>query len=158
MITVDDLPTVNATLNAASAVLLLTGFVCIRFRRVAAVSGNGATARWPVAAHRAAMVGAFLCSTLFLVSYLMYHAQVGSVRFPGQGWIRFAYLGVLLTHTVLAVLIVPMALRTLYLAVRGQYVQHRMIARWTLPVWLYVSVTGVLIYWLLYRSPWGVRA
>lgn len=137
-------PTLNAALNAASAILLTAGFGFIR-------------RRW-VAAHRAAMLAAFACSTIFLISYLGYHAQVGSVRFPGQGWIRPVYCLLLISHTTLAVVIVPLALRTLWLAARRAFEAHRRIARVTLPLWLYVSVTGVLVYWLLYRSPWGVAA
>jgi len=137
------LPALNATLNATSAVLLAVGYGCIKAQRIAA--------------HRAVMSTAFVVSTLFLISYLTYHAQVGSVRFPGQGWIRPVYFTILTTHTVLAVVIVPLALRTLYLAARARFDAHRAIARVTLPLWMYVSVTGVVIYWLLYRSPWRVR-
>lgn len=97
------------------------------------------------------MLSAFFVSTLFLISYLVYHAQVGSVRFPGQGWVRPVYFSVLLSHTVLAVTIVPLALATLSRALRGRFDDHRRIARWTLPLWLYVSVTGVVVYWMLYR-------
>ena len=144
MIPVHALPTVNATLNAASALLLTAGFGCIKAKRVAA--------------HRACMVTAFACSTLFLVSYLTYHAQVGSVRFPGQGVVRPVYFAILTTHTLLAIVIVPLALRTLFLAATNRIEAHRRIARVTLPLWLYVSVTGVVIYWMVYRSPWGVNA
>jgi len=144
VIPVHALPTVNATLNAASALLLLAGFGFIKTKRVAA--------------HRLCMLTAFACSTLFLVSYLTYHAQVGSVRFPGQGPVRPVYFTILTTHTILAIVIVPLALRTFWLAARGRYELHRRWARVTLPLWLYVSVTGVVIYWLLYRSPWGVTA
>ncbi|OGX37790.1 MAG: hypothetical protein A3C53_00825 [Omnitrophica WOR_2 bacterium RIFCSPHIGHO2_02_FULL_68_15] len=136
------LPTLNAALNAASALLLMAGFGFIKAKRTAA--------------HRGCMLAAFACSTLFLISYLTYHAQVGSVRFPGQGPVRPLYFAILGTHTVLAAAIVLMALRTLWLAARGRYETHRRWARVTLPLWLYVSVTGVVIYWLLYRSPWGV--
>ncbi|MBI4227917.1 MAG: DUF420 domain-containing protein [Candidatus Omnitrophica bacterium] len=138
------LPVVNASLNAASALLLLAGFGFIKAKRVAA--------------HRAAMLAAFACSALFLISYLTYHAQVGSVRFPGHGPVRPIYFAILMTHTVLAAVIVPLALRTLWLAARNQFAAHRRIARVTLPLWLYVSVTGVVIYWMLYRSPWGIAA
>lgn len=144
VVPVHALPTVNATLNAASAFLLLVGFCCIKAKRIAA--------------HRAAMLTAFACSTLFLVSYLTYHAQVGSVRFPGHGPVRPLYFTILTTHTILAVVIVPLALRTLWLAARNRLEAHRRLARVTLPLWLYVSVTGVVIYWMLYRSPWGVTA
>ena len=140
MIDLHALPAVNATLNAASALLLAVGYGCIKARRIAA--------------HRAAMSAAFVASTLFLISYITYHAQVGRVHFPGQGWIRPIYFTILTTHTALALIIVPLALRTLYLAGRARFDAHRAIARVTLPLWFYVSVTGVVIYWLLYRSPW----
>ena len=134
------LPALNATLNGTSTVLLLAGFGFIRAQRVSA--------------HRFCMVAACLSSTLFLVSYLTYHAHVGSVRFPGHGWVRPVYFTILISHTVLAVTIVPLVLRTLYLAVRERFEAHQAIARWTLPLWLYVSVTGVIIYWMLYRVTW----
>ena len=132
-----DLPTVNATLNAASAVLLVTGYVLIRQRRIAA--------------HRAVMLTAFSCSVLFLISYLTYHFQVGSVRFQGTGGIRTLYFAILLSHTVLAALVPFLAVITLVRALRERFDRHRAIARWTLPIWLYVSVTGVAVYWMLYR-------
>lgn len=135
------LPTLNAMLNASSAVLLVAGFWCIRARKVVA--------------HMVLMLAAFGVSTVFLVSYLLYHAQVGSVRFQGNGWIRPVYFTVLVSHTILAIVIVPLVLRTLLLAARKQLTRHVAIARWTLPLWLYVSVTGVVVYWLLYRSPWS---
>jgi putative membrane protein len=134
---VSALPAVNAALNATSAVLLAAGFACIRRRNVPA--------------HRACMVAAFAASTLFLVSYLVYHAQAGSVPFQGRGWIRPVYFTLLLSHIVLAAVIVPLALTTLYQAWSERFDRHRRIARWTLPIWLYVSVSGVLIYWLLYH-------
>ena len=133
-------PACNAGLNAISATLLVVGYGCIR-------------RRW-IAAHRACMLGAFAATTAFFISYLLYHAQVGTVRFQGTGWTRHVYFAVLWTHTPLAVLIVPLVLRTLYLAARGRFEQHRRIARWTLPLWLYVSVTGLVVYWMLY----GVRS
>lgn len=136
MIGVHDLPLVNASLNATTAVLLVTGYVLIR--------------RGRVAAHRACMGTAFGVSALFLISYLTYHVSVGSIRFTTTGWPRPLYLTVLATHTVLAALVVPLALVTLARALRGQFDRHRRIARWTLPVWLYVSVTGVLVYLMLY--------
>jgi uncharacterized membrane protein YozB (DUF420 family) len=136
-IPVTALPTVNAVLNGTCALLLATGFVLIRRRRIAA--------------HRACMQAAFAVSVLFLVSYLVYHAQVGSVPFPGQGWIRPVYFAILISHTVLAALVPPLALTTLVLGVRARYARHRWIARFTLPIWLYVSVTGVIVYWMLYR-------
>ena len=114
---------------------------------------QGGTMSVPVRLHALCMIGAFAVSTLFLVSYLIYHARVGSVRFLGTGWIRPVYFTLLLTHTVLAMAIVPLAVRTLFLAGRRRFVEHRRIARWTFPLWLYVSVTGVIIYWMLYRMP-----
>ena len=131
------LPTLNATLNATSAALLLSGFLCIRAKKVSA--------------HALCMVSAFAVSMLFLISYLIYHAHVGSVRFTRTGWVRPTYFTILITHTLLAVTIVPLALRTLFLAGRRRFMEHRAIARWTLPLWLYVSVTGVIVYWMLYR-------
>ena len=132
-----DLPALNATLNSLSAVLLLAGYRNIR--------------RKNIAAHRACMVSAFGVSTLFLISYLVYHYHVGSVPFTGQGWIRPVYFTILITHLILAATILPLALITLYRAGREQFDKHRRIARWTLPVWLYVSVTGVVIYLMLYH-------
>jgi putative membrane protein len=133
------LPAVNAFLNGTSAVLLALGYAFIRARRVAA--------------HRACMVSAFAVSALFLVSYVTYHAGAGSRPFPGQGWIRPVYFVLLLSHIVLAAVIVPLALTTLYRAWQRSFVLHARIARVTLPVWLYVSVTGVLVYWMLYHGP-----
>ena len=135
------LPSVNAVLNGTCAVLLVAGYLFIR--------------RKAVLAHRACMASAFFVSILFLISYLTYHAMHGSTRFPGTGWIRPAYFAILISHTVLAVLIVPLVLRTLYLALRNRFEAHRQIARWTLPLWLYVSVTGVVVYWMLYRVRWN---
>ena len=135
------LPHVNAALNATSAVLLLTGWACIRAKRVGA--------------HRRCMMAACGVTALFLASYLTYHAQVGSVRFRGTGWLRPAYFTILISHTVLAIVIVPMVLRTLFLAVRNRIAAHRAMARWTLPLWLYVSVTGVVVYLMLYHTPYA---
>ena len=135
--TVTDLPALNACLNATSAVLLATGYVLIR--------------RGHRTAHKRVMLAALVSSALFLTSYLVYHAQVGSVRFRGQGPVRTAYFTILLTHTVLAVVIVPLAGMTLVPALRGRFDKHRRLARITLPLWAYVSVTGVVIYWMLYR-------
>ena len=132
-----DLPTLNAALNATSAVLLLAGYVLIRAGRRDA--------------HRAVMLLALLSSTLFLACYLYYHFHVGSVRFAHGGALRRIYLGILLTHTVLAVAILPLVAVTLQRALRGRFDAHRRIARVTLPLWAYVSVTGVVIYWMLYR-------
>ena len=134
---VTDLPTVNAILNGAAATLLLTGFFLIRSGRREA--------------HRRAMTAAFACSVLFLVSYLVYHAEAGSVRFRGTGAVRTVYLSILLTHTVLAAIVPLLAVLTLRLAWKGRFDAHRRLARVTLPVWLYVSVTGVVIYLMLYR-------
>jgi uncharacterized membrane protein YozB (DUF420 family) len=131
------LPTVNAVLNGTSAVFLFAGFVAIR--------------RGSVTVHKACMLSAFGASTLFLVSYVMYHYHVGSTPFTGQGWIRPTYFAILITHVVLAALILPLALVTLYRALRGQFGRHRRIARWTLPIWLYVSVTGIIVYAILYH-------
>jgi putative membrane protein len=130
-------PTLNAILNATSAVLLACGYAMIRRRRISA--------------HRACMLAAFACSTVFLVSYVLYHLRVGVVHFTGQGWIRPVYFTLLGTHTVLAIAIVPLALITLSRALSARYDRHRRIARWTLPLWFYVSVTGVIIYFLLYH-------
>jgi uncharacterized membrane protein YozB (DUF420 family) len=132
-----DLPTVNAVLNATSAVLLASGYGFIRRRQVGA--------------HKLCMVAAFVTSTLFLASYLVYHYNVGSVRFPGEGWIRPLYFAILITHTMLAVSIVPLALITLFRAWKADFTRHVRIARWTLPIWLYVSLTGVVIYLMLYQ-------
>jgi uncharacterized membrane protein YozB (DUF420 family) len=139
--TPSDLPTLNALLNATCAALLVTGWLLIRSGRRDA--------------HRKTMTAALLCSAVFLVSYLVYHARVGSVRFSGTGTVRTVYLAILLTHTVLAAAALPLALTAFVLARRGRFDRHRRLARWTLPVWLYVSVTGVVVYWMLYRSAWG---
>jgi uncharacterized membrane protein YozB (DUF420 family) len=136
-VTVADLPAVNATLNSISALLLVTGWILIK--------------RGHVAQHRAVMIAAVGTSVLFLVSYLVYHAQVGSVRFTRQGTIRTIYFTILLTHTVLAAAIVPMVLVTLSRGLSARYDAHRRIARWTLPLWIYVSITGVVVYVMLYR-------
>jgi uncharacterized membrane protein YozB (DUF420 family) len=140
MLDVHDLPAVNASLNALSALLLATGWVLIRRRRFAA--------------HRNVMIAALCSSTLFLTCYLIYHAQVGSVRFPGSGAARLAYFAILGTHTVLAASVPVLAGMTVYRAARRRFTRHRALARWTLPIWLYVSVTGVVVYWMLYRVRW----
>lgn len=143
MTLVDLLPTVNAALNATSAALLVLGFRAIRagdWRR-----------------HRALMLGAVGCSVLFLVGYLTRMALTGTHRFPGDGALRAFYLAVLGTHTVLAALAGPLVLRTLWLAWKGRYPAHRRIARVTLPVWLYVSVTGVVVYVMLYHLAPALR-
>ncbi len=138
--TVHDLPAVNASLNAISGILLLLGYGLIR---------SGRTAQ-----HRAAMIAAFTTSSLFLISYLVYHWQVGSVPFQRQGLVRPLYFTILITHVVLAAAVVPMVLLSLNHGLKGRFVRHRAIARWTFPVWLYVSVTGVLVYVLLYQPTW----
>jgi putative membrane protein len=136
-VTVSDLPALNATLNGTSAVLLTIGWVLIR--------------RGRIAQHRAVMIAAVCTSVLFLISYLTYHAQIGSKHFPGTGAIRIVYFAILLTHTVLAAAIVPLVLVTLRRGLTRQDARHRAIARWTMPIWLYVSVTGVIVYVMLYR-------
>ena len=131
------LPTVNATLNALSGVFLLVGYVLIRRRHINA--------------HRNAMLGAFASSTLFLVSYVIYHAHAGSRPFAGQGPIRYVYFSILLSHVILAAAILPLAISTLSRGLRGRYAEHKRIAKWTFPTWMYVSVTGVIVYLMLYR-------
>ena len=130
-------PPINATLNGLSATLLVTGRILI--------------ARGKIAAHRAVMLTAFGTSSLFLISYLYYHAHVGSVHFRGTGWSRPLYFTILTSHTILAIVIVPMVLITLSRALRERFDRHRAIARWTFPLWLYVSLTGVVVYLMLYR-------
>jgi uncharacterized membrane protein YozB (DUF420 family) len=134
---VRDLPALNALLNTASAILLVTGYRVIRQGRREA--------------HRKAMTAALFVSVLFLTSYLIYHAQVGSVRFQKTGWIRPVYFSILLSHTILAACVAPMALVTVWRAWKGRFDRHRRLARITLPLWLYVSVTGVLVYLMLYH-------
>jgi len=137
---VSELPALNASLNAASAVLLSFGYVCIRRRRIAA--------------HRVCMLLALLTSALFLASYLTYHYHAGSMPFRGTGWTRPAYFALLISHTILAVAVVPLALVTVTRAARRRFDLHVAIARYTLPIWMYVSVTGVVIYVALYGLPW----
>ena len=134
---VTTLPTVNALLNATSAVLLVVGYLFIRRRKVTS--------------HKICMLSAFVASCLFLISYLTLRYYAGMTRFTGQGWIRPIYFTILTSHTILAAAIVPLALLTLSRALKGRFDRHARIARWTLPLWLYVSVTGVLVYWILYR-------
>jgi uncharacterized membrane protein YozB (DUF420 family) len=131
------LPTINAAFNAASAILIVIGLMLIR--------------RGHRQAHKRMMLAAIVTSSLFLIGYLLYHAQVGSVRFTAQGWPRPLYFFILTTHTVLAAAVVPLVLVTLIRALRGRFERHRASARWTYPVWLYVSVTGVVIYLMLYH-------
>lgn len=133
------LPTLNATLNAASAILLIIGHSQIK-------SENRA-------AHKSCMIGAFTTSILFLISYLTYHAMHGTTNFTGQGWIRPLYFTILISHTILAAVVVPLAVMTLRRGLRDNIAAHRKIARWTYPIWLYVSVTGVVIYLALYHLP-----
>jgi uncharacterized membrane protein YozB (DUF420 family) len=137
---VQDLPAVNALLNGLAGVLLLVGYSRIRAGRRDL--------------HRKWMLAAFAASSLFLISYVTYHAQVGSVRFTRQGWVRPLYFSILITHVTLAAVVLPLAIVTLTRGLRGRFVQHRAIARWTFPIWLYVSVTGVLVYVLLYQPTW----
>ena len=135
--TVHDLPTLNASLNATSAVLLATGYYFIR---------TGQRER-----HRVCMIAALVVSALFLTSYVIYHAQVGSVPFQGVGPIRAVYFTILITHVVLAVVIVPLVIMTVSRALAQTFDRHRRIARWTLPLWFYVSITGVVVYLMLYK-------
>ena len=137
MIDYSVLPTVNATLNALSGVFLLIGYVLIRRRHISA--------------HRNAMLGAFASSTAFLISYVIYHAQAGSRPFTGVGAVRYVYFAILISHVILAAAILPMAISTLSRGLRGRYTEHRRIARWTFPTWMYVSVTGVIVYLMLYQ-------
>jgi uncharacterized membrane protein YozB (DUF420 family) len=139
-VTLHDLPAVNASLNALSGVLLAIGYLLIRARRIEQ--------------HRRVMIAAFATSSLFLAFYLIYHAQVGSVSFTRQGVVRPIYFAILITHVVLAAAVLPLALVTLSRGLQARYPKHRAIARWTLPIWMYVSVTGVLVYVLLYQPAW----
>jgi uncharacterized membrane protein YozB (DUF420 family) len=136
-VSVTDLPALNATLNASSTVLLITGYVFIR--------------RGDRRKHKACMIAALVVSALFLTSYVIYHAQVGSVPFRRTGWIRTVYFAVLIPHVILAAVIVPPILITVSRGLSAKYDKHRRIARWTLPLWLFVSVTGVIVYLMLYQ-------
>src|SRR5712671_1207626 len=136
----NDLPAVNASLNALSGVLLLIAYALIRARRIEQ--------------HRKVMLAAFATSSLFLACYVIYHAQVGSVPFPRHGFVRPFYYTILITHVTLAATVPPLAIITLSRGLRDRVVRHRAIAKWTLPIWLYVSVTGVLVYVLLYQPTW----
>jgi uncharacterized membrane protein YozB (DUF420 family) len=136
-VSLSDLPALNATLNAIAAVLLLTGYAFIR--------------RGQVRRHRAAMISACIVSVLFLTSYVIYHANIGSRPFTGQGPIRLVYFTILLTHVVLAAAVPPLAIITLSRGLRARFDRHVAIARWTFPIWMYVSVTGVIVYLMLYR-------
>jgi len=134
---ITDLPALNACLNATSALFLLLAYRAIR--------------RLEIDRHRRLMIAAAVTSAVFLASYLTYHARVGSVSFTGQGPVRTVYFTILISHTILAVAVLPLVLRTLYLGLRRRDDKHRRIARWTFPIWLYVSVTGVVVYVMLYR-------
>jgi putative membrane protein len=136
-VTIASLPLLNATLNGIATILLVTGYVLIRRRRIGA--------------HRAAMIAAFTASVLFLTSYVIYHAHAGSRPFPGRGAIRAVYFAILISHVILAAIIPPLAALTLWRGLRGRFDRHVAIARWTLPLWLYVSVTGIIVYVMLYR-------
>jgi len=131
------LPHVNASLNALGAGFLVAGYLLVRQKKIAA--------------HRACMIAAFCLSILFLVSYLVYHSQVGSMKFQGTGAVRILYLTILATHSLLAAIVPFLAVITLWRALRERFEKHVEIARWTLPIWLYVSITGVVVYWMLYH-------
>ncbi len=135
------LPSINASLNAATAILLVLGWTLIKQRAITA--------------HTICMLGATLTSSVFLACYLYYHFHHGSTKFPGTGAARALYFSILISHTILAVVQLPLILMTLYRAFRGQFQKHIVLARVTLPIWLYVSVTGVVIYWMLYRMDWA---
>ena len=137
MIGISDLPTVNAALNASAAILIGAGVYFIK--------------RKNIPAHKACMVAALAVSSLFLTSYLTYHYNVGNVRFTKEGWIRNVYFPLLISHTILAAVILPMVLRTAFLAFKGRFRNHVRIAKWTFPAWMYVSVTGVVVYVMLYH-------
>ena len=139
-VTIHTLPAINASLNAISGVLLVIGYALMRARRIDL--------------HRRVMLAAFFTSSLFLICYLIYHAQVGSVRFTREGFVRPVYFTILITHVTLAAAVLPLAIITLTRGLKGRYPRHRAIARWTFPIWLYVSVTGVLVYVLLYQPTW----
>jgi uncharacterized membrane protein YozB (DUF420 family) len=131
------LPAVNATLNATSGIFLFTGYLLIKKRQINA--------------HRNAMLAAFVSSMLFLTSYLVYHYHTGSRPFPGTGTIRLVYFMILISHVLLAIAILPLAISTLTKGLRGQYTRHKRVAKWTFPLWMYVSVTGVVVYVMLYQ-------
>jgi putative membrane protein len=136
----EDLPHINAFLNGFSAALLTAGFLFIRRRLVTA--------------HVVCMLAALIGSTLFLISYVYYHFAVKGghpTEFSGEGWVRWLYFPILGTHMVLAIIVTPVALYTAYLGLKGRWTRHMRVARWTFPAWLYVSVTGVVVYWMLYR-------
>ena len=140
MFTVHDFPAINASLNALAGLFLISGYVLIRRRRISQ--------------HRACMLAALVTSSLFLACYVAYHLQVGSVRFPRHGFVRWVYYTILITHVTLAVTVLPLAIVTASRGLRADYGRHVRVARWTFPIWLYVSVTGVLVYVLLYQPTW----
>jgi uncharacterized membrane protein YozB (DUF420 family) len=135
--TVHDLPTLNAVLNGTAAILLAIGYTLIR---------NGKRT-----AHKRVMIAAFCTSILFLIDYLIYHAQVGSVHYPHTGALRIIYFTILISHTLLAVTVPVLAIMTLRRALKGEFARHRKLAKWTWPIWMYVSVTGVIVYLMLYQ-------
>ena len=135
------LPTLNACLNFSCAVLLVIGILFIRARKIEA--------------HKKTMGLAVLVSVAFLISYLTYHFLYGSTPFEGTGWVRTLYFTILISHTILAIVVVPLVIRTVLLILRNQVEKHKAIARWTFPIWLYVSVTGVVVYWMLYQMTWS---
>lgn len=137
---IENLPAVNASLNGIAACLLVAGLVAIKQRKIAA--------------HKACMVSAFLVSAAFLACYLTYHFNHPTTLFPGTGLWKIIYLLVLVPHIILAIIMLPMIFRTFWLAHRENWPSHRAVARWTLPIWLYVSITGVVVYWMLYRVQW----
>ncbi len=137
MISINSLPTLNAILNFISFILLLSGYYFIRQKKITA--------------HKSCMISALIVSSVFLISYLIYHYNVGSVRFIQEGWIRPVYFTILISHTILAATVPVLAPITLYRAWKENFTKHVKIARWTLPIWIYVSITGVIIYWMLYR-------
>ena len=137
MIGISDLPTVNAGLNFTAAVLIGAGFYFIKQKNIGA--------------HKVCMIAALGVSAVFLASYLFYHYNVGNVRFTKQGWIRDVYFPLLITHTILAAAVLPMVLRTAFLAFKGRFANHVRIAKWTFPTWMYVSITGVVVYFMLYH-------
>lgn len=140
------IPPLNAALNGASAILLVVGFSFIL--------------RGKILQHKICMLSAFVCSAVFLAFYVYFHLHAGIIRFGGQGWIRPVYFTILISHTILAIVDLPLVLITLTFALRSRFAKHRAIARWTFPIWLYVSVTGVVVYWLLYvaYTPIGAPA
>ena len=137
MISISGLPALNAALNFTAAILIATGFYFIKQKNIRA--------------HKVCMVAALAVSALFLTSYLTYHYNVGSVPFTKQGWIRGVYFPLLISHTALAAVVLPMVLRTAFLALKGRFSNHVRIARWTFPTWMYVSITGVVVYLMLYH-------